>query len=204
VLEHCWRCPEPPCTGKHFALPRNGIAYPGPGWPARVQSFEVLWRVRPPFQRPRPIITRRSVRSANFPSSRTRRLPPGPGPRLPYPSASARTGPAAPGPGPRLPPVPRSTRRTDHATRRRNRPTAGEKAGVRPRAAASLADHYHSASEHGIIGRRIETVVAGRFRRGHPGLWRGRGAWHAAPCVEPGGRGWENGGDEAADRRRSA
>ena len=36
-----------------------------------------------------------------------------------------------------------------------------------------MADHYHSASEHGIIGRRIETVVAGRFRRGRPGLWRG-------------------------------
>ena len=34
-----------------------------------------------------------------------------------------------------------------------------------------MADHYHSASEHGIIGRRIETIVAGRFRRGHPGLW---------------------------------
>jgi hypothetical protein len=30
-----------------------------------------------------------------------------------------------------------------------------------------MADHYHSASEHGIIGRRIETIVAGRFRRRH-------------------------------------
>jgi hypothetical protein len=29
-----------------------------------------------------------------------------------------------------------------------------------------MADHYHSASEHGIIGRRIETIVADRFRRG--------------------------------------
>jgi hypothetical protein len=37
-----------------------------------------------------------------------------------------------------------------------------------PRTAASMADHYHSASEHGIIGRRIETIVVGRFRRGTP------------------------------------
>ena len=28
--------------------------------------------------------------------------------------------------------------------------------------AGEIADHYHSASEHGIIGRRRETVVAGR------------------------------------------
>jgi hypothetical protein len=28
-----------------------------------------------------------------------------------------------------------------------------------------MADHYQSASEHGIIGRRIETIVAGRFHR---------------------------------------
>ncbi len=33
--------------------------------------------------------------------------------------------------------------------------------------AARVADHYHSASEHGIIGRRIDTVVADRFRRRH-------------------------------------
>src|SRR6516225_6230385 len=32
--------------------------------------------------------------------------------------------------------------------------------------AARAADHYHSASEHGIIGRRIDTVVADRFRPG--------------------------------------
>jgi Protein of unknown function (DUF3117) len=30
-----------------------------------------------------------------------------------------------------------------------------------------MADHYQSASEHGIIGRRIETIVAGRFHRPH-------------------------------------
>jgi hypothetical protein len=36
-------------------------------------------------------------------------------------------------------------------------------AGLR---AARVADHYHSASEHGIIGRRIDTVVTDRFRRG--------------------------------------
>ena len=28
-----------------------------------------------------------------------------------------------------------------------------------------MADHYQSASEHGIIGRQIETIVAGRFHR---------------------------------------
>ena len=71
----------------------------------------------------------------------------------------------------------------------------GERAGTRPLTAASLADHYHSASEHGIIGRRIETVVAGRFRRGHPGWWRAkclRAPCHAAAQrTEPGGSGWE-------------
>jgi hypothetical protein len=34
--------------------------------------------------------------------------------------------------------------------------------------AARVADHYHSASEHGIIGRRIDTVVA------VSPAWRGR------------------------------
>jgi hypothetical protein len=29
--------------------------------------------------------------------------------------------------------------------------------------AARVGDHYHSASEHGIIGRRIDTVVAARL-----------------------------------------
>jgi Protein of unknown function (DUF3117) len=29
--------------------------------------------------------------------------------------------------------------------------------------AARMADHYHSASEHGIIGRQMETIVAHRF-----------------------------------------
>src|SRR6185312_1571791 len=28
-----------------------------------------------------------------------------------------------------------------------------------------MADHYHSGSEHGIIGRRIETIVASWFHR---------------------------------------
>jgi hypothetical protein len=28
--------------------------------------------------------------------------------------------------------------------------------------AARVADHYHSAPEHGIIGRRIDTVVVDR------------------------------------------
>ena len=37
--------------------------------------------------------------------------------------------------------------------------------------AARLADHYHSDPEHGIIGRRIDTVVADRRRRWH-GLFR--------------------------------
>jgi hypothetical protein len=37
-----------------------------------------------------------------------------------------------------------------------------------------MRDHYHSASEHGIIGRQIETIVAGRFRREHLGLLRAR------------------------------
>jgi hypothetical protein len=34
-------------------------------------------------------------------------------------------------------------------------------------------DHYHSASEHGIIGRLTETVETGRFRRRR----RNRGLW---------------------------
>jgi hypothetical protein len=37
--------------------------------------------------------------------------------------------------------------------------------------AARVADHYHSASEHGIIGRRIDTVVAVRWAVG--GVWPG-------------------------------
>src|SRR5260370_41361158 len=41
------------------------------------------------------------------------------------------------------------------------RRTAGEKGDARAFTAASMADHYQSASEHGIIGRRIETIVAG-------------------------------------------
>src|SRR6266404_8159687 len=43
--------------------------------------------------------------------------------------------------------------------------TAGEKAVAYVFLAARMADHYHSASEHGIIGRQIETIVAGRFHR---------------------------------------
>jgi hypothetical protein len=112
--------------------------------------------------------------------------------------------PGGAGPGGPAEPV-TATRRRHHQTARAERPAKGRCA---PRAAASLADHYHSAAEHGIIGRRIETIVAGRFRRRHPGLWRAkclRAPCHAAAQrTEPGGRGWENGGDEAADGRRSA
>jgi Protein of unknown function (DUF3117) len=45
--------------------------------------------------------------------------------------------------------------------------------------AAYVADHYHSASKHGIIGRRIDTVVADRFRL-RRGLVIGRGCRMAA------------------------
>jgi hypothetical protein len=38
-----------------------------------------------------------------------------------------------------------------------------KKAVERALTAARILDHYHSASEHGIIGRQIETIVAGRF-----------------------------------------
>jgi hypothetical protein len=53
-----------------------------------------------------------------------------------------------------------------------------------------MADHYHSASEHGIIGRQIETVVAGRFRRGAsivacPSAWEGTPP-DRARCAEEG------------------
>jgi hypothetical protein len=44
-----------------------------------------------------------------------------------------------------------------------------------------MADHYHSGSEHGIIGRQIETIVASWFHRAR--------CLHDA--VGPGGRGWE-------------
>jgi len=59
--------------------------------------------------------------------------------------------------------------------------------------AARMADHYHSGSEHGIIGRRIETIVAGRFRRrrpdcGVPRAWEGAvpRTWPGAWSVEEG------------------
>jgi TetR/AcrR family transcriptional regulator, transcriptional repressor for nem operon len=85
----------------------------------------------------------------------------------------------------------------------------------RPTHAASMADRYHSASGHGIIGRRRETIVAcGGSAVGTRdcGVRSARGRvpcsafvpCSASECVEPGGRGWENGGDEAADGRRSA
>jgi Protein of unknown function (DUF3117) len=46
--------------------------------------------------------------------------------------------------------------------------------------AARMADHYHSGSEHGIIGRQIETIVASWFHR-------------PKACAVPTrrGRGWE-------------
>jgi Protein of unknown function (DUF3117) len=50
-----------------------------------------------------------------------------------------------------------------------------ERAAERAMMTASMADHYHSASEHGIIGRQIETIVAGRFCRRRLGLWRTQG-----------------------------
>jgi hypothetical protein len=47
-----------------------------------------------------------------------------------------------------------------------------------------MADHYHSGSEHGIIGRQIETIVAtGSIVR--------RRARCLHDAVGPGGRGWE-------------
>ena len=63
-----------------------------------------------------------------------------------------------------------------------------------------MADHYQSASEHGIIGRRIETVVAGRFHRPRRGTGRAqRQGWQYPDGLHPrlgwtmvrGGRGWE-------------
>jgi hypothetical protein len=47
-----------------------------------------------------------------------------------------------------------------------------------------MADHYHSGSEHGIIGRQIETIVASRFHRPEACAM-------PADAVGPGGRGWE-------------
>ena len=69
----------------------------------------------------------------------------------------------------------------------------GENAGAPALTAASLADHYHSGSEHGIIGRRRETIVAGRFRRRRLGLRRTQACEGSDPnraqCVDRGGRG---------------
>src|SRR5487761_1102575 len=50
-----------------------------------------------------------------------------------------------------------------------NGTAGGQGRFARVSGAARAADHYHSASEHGIIGRRIETVVAVRLRFG--GRW---------------------------------
>src|ERR1700722_238968 len=52
--------------------------------------------------------------------------------------------------------------------------------------AARVADHYHSASEHGIIGRRIDTVVADRRAVG--GALAGHGSHEV--CVEEGVAAW--------------
>jgi hypothetical protein len=109
---------------------------------------------------PKSMSTRRSVRSPNLASSRARTRP--------------------------------WRARSCHApTRSLNgqRRTADRKAGACPRAAASLADHYHSASEHGIIGRRIETIVAGRFRRRHPGLRFEGAVPRSGPVPEAGRKG---------------
>ena len=52
--------------------------------------------------------------------------------------------------------------------------------------AARVADHYHSASEHGIIGRRIDTVVADRRAVG--GALAGHGSHEVR--VEEGDAAW--------------
>ena len=52
--------------------------------------------------------------------------------------------------------------------------------------AARVADHYHSASEHGIIGRRIDTVVADRWPVG--GALAGHGSHEVR--VEEGDAAW--------------
>jgi hypothetical protein len=64
------------------------------------------------------------------------------------------------------------------------RRSPGKKHAARAFRAARMADHYHSGSEHGIIGRRIETIVARWFHRPEACAM-------PAGAVGPGGRGWE-------------
>ena len=73
---------------------------------------------------------------------------------------------------------PSATRRR-HVLSRRRSPV--KKRAARAFRAARMADHYHSGSEHGIIGRRIETIVASGFHRR-------RGKAYAVP-VRRGGSG---------------
>src|SRR6202008_4378990 len=82
------------------------------------------------------------------------------------------------------------------ATRRRQvlspAPGSREKRAARAFRAARMADHYHSGSEHGIIGRQIETIVTSWFHR-------------PKACAVPtrrggsGRKGMGDGGDEAAE-----
>jgi hypothetical protein len=66
--------------------------------------------------------------------------------------------------------------------------------------AARMADHYHSGSEHGIIGRRIETIVARRFHRLRPGE-----GVHGASTTQYDDRAWLRGGvREEGDGRMAA
>jgi hypothetical protein len=82
---------------------------------------------------------------------------------------------------PRPLPEGRSARRAGEIAER-----SAKKAVAHAFTAARMADHYHSASEHGIIGRRIETIGAGRFHRPR----RGIGARSACKdCVLEGVRG---------------
>lgn len=59
--------------------------------------------------------------------------------------------------------------------------------------AARVGDHYHSASEHGIIGRQIDTVVAvSPAWRGRPDTARAR---RSALAVREGPHGRHGGED---------
>jgi hypothetical protein len=128
--------------------------------------------------------------------------------------------------GPRIP-KPRTRRR---AGSRRTQSVNGWRKGR----CARHDDGQHGRSLPFCFGTRDNRATdrndcGCRFRRRRLGLWRTQGlgghaaklswaklswrtragkvSWagpYRARCVERGGRGWENGGDEAADRRRSA
>jgi hypothetical protein len=160
------------------------------------------------------------------------RTPQTPGPRTPQPRNPDRQTPDPdPGPsnrtlGPRIP-KPRTRRR---AGSRRTQSVNGWRKGR----CARHDDGQHGRSLPFCFGTRDNRATdrndcGCRFRRRRLGLWRTQGlgghaaklswaklswrtragkvSWagpYRARCVERGGRGWENGGDEAADRRRSA